>query len=88
MYFCDDVLYNLGRDARKPGFGPSEQAKLILFCSSAEISLTIERGSHKVWKITMGVCPHLEFDNITLINCLGYDFYMYGAFEFLCKIHL
>ena len=29
----------------------------------------------------MGVCPRLEFDKITLINCLGYDFYMYSAFE-------
>ena len=28
----------------------------------------------------MGVCPRLELDNITLINCLGY--YFYGAFEF------
>ena len=33
----------------------------------------------------MGVCPHLEFDNIMFINYLGYDFYIYGAFEFFCK---
>ena len=33
----------------------------------------------------MGVCPRLEFDNIMFINCLGYDFYIYGAFEFLCN---
>ena len=33
----------------------------------------------------MGVCPSLEFDNITLNNCLGYDFYIHGAFEFLCN---
>ena len=33
----------------------------------------------------MGVCTHLEFGNIMLINCLGYDLYIYGAFEFLCN---
>ena len=35
-----------------------------------------------VWEINMGVCPRLEFDNITLFNCLGYDFYIYGALSF------
>ena len=44
-----------------------------------------ERGSFKVWEINMGVCPRLEFDNIMLINCLGYDFYIYGSFELLCN---
>ena len=44
-----------------------------------------ERGSFMVWEINMGVCPRLEFDNIMFINCLGYDFYIYGAFEFLCN---
>ena len=38
-----------------------------------------------VWEINMGVCPHLEFDNIMFINRLGYDFYIYCAFEFLCN---
>ena len=38
-----------------------------------------------VWEINMGVCPRLEIDNIMFINCLGYDFYIYGAFEFLCN---
>ena len=38
-----------------------------------------------VWEISMGVCPLLEVDNIMFINCLGYDFYIYGAFEFLCN---
>ena len=38
-----------------------------------------------VWEINIGVCPRLEFDNIMLFNCLGYDFYIYGAFEFLCN---
>ena len=44
-----------------------------------------ERGSFMVWEINMGVCPRLEFDNIMFINWLGYDFYIYGAFEFLCN---
>ena len=44
-----------------------------------------QRGSCMVWEINMGVCPRLEFDNIMLSNCLGYDFYIYGAFEFLCN---
>ena len=33
-----------------------------------------------VWEINMGVCPGLIFDNM-----FGYDFYIYGAFEFLCN---
>ena len=43
------------------------------------------RGSLMVWEINMGVCPRLEFDNIMFNNCLGYDFYIYGAFEFSCN---
>ena len=37
-----------------------------------------------VWEINMGVCPRLDFENITsmLFNCLGYNFNIYGAFEF------
>ena len=35
-----------------------------------------------VWEINMGVCPRLEFDNIILFNCLGYGFYISGAFDF------
>ena len=27
-----------------------------------------------VREINMGVCPRLEFDNIMIFNCLGYDF--------------
>ena len=38
-----------------------------------------------VRETNMGVCPPLEFDNNKFINCLGYDFYIYGAFEFLCN---
>ena len=51
-------------------------------CQTKEM---FERGSFMVWEINMGVCPRLEFDNIMFINCLGYDFYIYGAFEFLCN---
>ena len=44
-----------------------------------------ERGSYVVWEINMGAYPRLEFDNIMLFSCLGYDFYIYGAFEILCN---
>ena len=33
----------------------------------------------------MGVCPRLDFENIMLYYCLGYNFNIYGAFEFLCN---
>ena len=52
---------------------------------AVKLKVYIQRGSFMVWEINMGVCPRLEFDNIMFINCLGYDFYIYGAFEFLCK---
>ena len=52
---------------------------------SLRMRSTSQRGSFMVWEINMGVCPRLEFDNIMFINCLGYDFYIYGAFEFLCN---
>ena len=38
-----------------------------------------------VWEINMGVRPCLDFENIMLFNCLGYNFNFYGAFEFLCN---
>ena len=41
-----------------------------------------ERGSCMVWEIIMGVCPRLDFQNIMLYNCLGYNFNIYGEFEF------
>ena len=44
-----------------------------------------QRGSCMVWEINVGVCPRLDFDNIMLFNCLGYNFNIYGAFEFLCN---
>ena len=43
------------------------------------------RGSCMVWEINMGVCPRLDFENIMIFNCLGYNFNIYGAFEFLCN---
>ena len=45
-----------------------------------QLARFLKRGSFMVWEINMGVCPRLEFDNIMFINCLGYDFYIYGAF--------
>ena len=38
-----------------------------------------------VLEINMGVCPRLDFENIMLFNCLGYNFNIYGVFEFLCN---
>ena len=38
-----------------------------------------------VWEINMGVCPRLNFENIMLFNCLGYNFNIYGEFELLCS---
>ena len=56
-----------------------------IFSCQLCIILTIgcQGGSYMVWEINMGVCLRLEFDNIMFINCLGYDFYIYGAFELL-----
>ena len=36
-----------------------------------------------VWEINMGVCPRFDFDKIMLFNCLGYNFNIYEAIEFL-----
>ena len=35
-----------------------------------------------VWEINIGVYPRLDFENIMLFNCLGYNFKIYGAFEY------
>ena len=43
----------------------------------------LQRGSCMVWEIYMGVCPRLGFENIMLYYCLGYNFNIYGVFEFL-----
>ena len=69
------------------GFRSSTEYVLVIFKPSATgtLPLSTQRGSFMVWEINMGVCPRLEFDNIMFINCLGYDFYIYGAFEFLCN---
>ena len=45
----------------------------------------LQMGSYMVWEINMGVCPRLEFDMNMLFYCLGYNFDIYGAFEFLCN---
>ena len=37
-----------------------------------------------VKEINMGVCPRLDFDNIMRSYCLGYDYYNYCAFDFIC----
>ena len=39
-----------------------------------------QRGSYMVWEIKWEY-----FNNIMLSNCVGYAFYIYGAFEFLCN---
>ena len=38
-----------------------------------------------VWGINMGVCQRLDFEHIMLFNCMGYNFNIYSAFEFLCN---
>ena len=50
-----------------------------------EIKILLKRGSCMVWEINMGVFPRLDFENIMLINCLWYNFKIYGPFEFLCN---
>ena len=44
-----------------------------------------QRACFMVWEINMRVCPRLQFDNIMHICCLGYDYYNYDAFDFLCN---
>ena len=41
-----------------------------------------------VWEINTGVCPRLDFENTMLFNCQGYNFNIYGAFEFFNAIPL
>ena len=53
------------------------------FSGHGHVAYFFPRGSCMVWEINMGVCPRLDFDNIMLFNCLGYNFNIYGAFEFL-----
>ena len=61
-----------------------EQFKIAKYCKIV-LKTFQERGSCMVWEIDMGVCPRLDFDNIMLFNCMGYNFNIYGAFEFLCN---
>ena len=48
----------------------------------SDMQLSYLRGSCMVWEINMGVCPRLDFENIMLFNCLGYNFNIYGVFDF------
>ena len=47
-----------------------------------ELANLEQRGSCMVWEVNMGVWPRLDFENSMLFNCLGYNFNIYGAFEF------
>ena len=61
------------------------RSRLLISLHYLLTECSIKRGSYMLWEINIGVCPPLEFDNILFINCLGYDFYIYGTFEFLCN---
>ena len=50
-----------------------------------ELNFVVERGSCMVWGLNIGNCPRLDFENIMFFNCLGYNFNIYDAFEFLCN---
>ena len=77
--FCGTMEHSADPD-RTPHDAASEQS---IHCMLTKCF--IKRGSCMVWEINMGVCPRLDFDNIMLFNCLGYNFNIYGAFEFLCN---
>ena len=61
------------------------KGQIFKFRNYSVINSLTERGSCMVLAINMGVCSRLDFDNIMLFNCLGYNFNIYGAFEFLCN---
>ena len=60
--------------------GVGSKGQTIYFSESSHVAY--QRGSCMVWEINMGVCPRLDFDNIILFDCLGYNFNIYVAFEF------
>ena len=66
----------------------SQHSPISLKCEKYILVLTLislKKGAlTRYGKINIGVCLRLDFDYITLINFLGYDFYIYGAFEGLC----
>ena len=78
---------------RKNIFSAFEFLSAVVMSCSSEFSMEkinlgpdlLQRGPYKVGEINTEVCPRLEFDNIMFIKCLGYDFYIYGVFEFLCN---
>ena len=62
---------------------------MLLFhevCHSSKIYLLIDgiKLENGILK-EVGVCRRLDFNNIKLFNFLGYNFNIYGAFEFLCN---
>ena len=57
------------------------------FSRSVATIMDTQRGSCMVWEINMGVCPRLDFETIMLFYCLGYNFNIYGAFEFFMQFH-
>ena len=59
--------------------------KMVCETPQSKVASTLQRGSCVVWEIKMEVCLRLDFENIMLFNCLGYNFNIYGAFEFLCN---
>ena len=61
---------------------PNKRSKRRHYNATWNIILSFQRGSYMVWEINIGVCPRFEFDIIMFINCLGYDLYIYGTFEF------
>ena len=67
----------------KANFSDNEAPFLDLNLSISNGIVSSKRGSYMVWEINMGVCPRMEFITIMCINCLGYDFYINCAFEFL-----
>ena len=80
--------YNKAINPKQPEFKVkclSKCLKLYLFPDFFFFFTKTERGSCMVWEINMGVCPRLDFDNITLLNCLGYNFNVYGGYEILCN---
>ena len=81
---CDTVLFLL-LVQYKGGLSGIEFT-VTLFSNASMIFLPfLQRSACMVWEINMGVCPRLDFDNIMLFNCLGYNFNIYNVFEFLCN---
>ena len=59
-----------------------KQSDLGLHCLSKPFGRQVVLKGALAW---YGKCPRLDFDTIMSFNCLGYNFNIYGAFEFLCN---